>query len=109
MGWFSHDTEDDAIKQISKINVEMRAISSLIHLNYNMIDGRNRDKIRSHVNTLISLANKYEKIKSNLSQMDQMLLMGATVDVWNGERVGIYTWEVYFSNTMKQLAIDINY
>ena len=84
MGWFSQDTEADALKQIEKINVEMRAISALIHLNYNMIDGRNRNKVISHYNNIISHGRKYDRIKANLSEMDRMMLMGATVDVWNG-------------------------
>ena len=109
MGWFSQDTEADALKQIEKINVEMRAISALIHLNYNMIDGRNRNKVISHCNNIISQGRNYDRIKANLSEMDRMMLMGATVDVWNGERVGVLTWEMYFRNVMKQLTNDINY
>lgn len=109
MGWFSQDTEADALKQIEKINVELRAISALIHLNYNMIDGRNRNKVISHYNNIISHGRKYDRIKANLSEMDRMMLMGATVDVWNGERVGVFTWEMYFRNVMEQLTNDINY
>ena len=109
MGWFSQDTEADALKQIEKINVELRAISALIHLNYNMIDGRNRNKVISHYNNIISQGRKYDRIKANLSEMDRIMLMGATVDVWNGERVGVLTWEMYFRNVMEQLTNDINY
>lgn len=36
MGLFSSDTEADALRQIEKINSEMRAISALIHLNYDI-------------------------------------------------------------------------
>lgn len=87
----------------------MRAISSLIHLNYGMIDGRNRDKIKSHLNTIFSYANKYDKIKNNLSEFDRMMMLGATVDVWNGERVGVIMWEQYFRNVCKKLKEDIDY
>lgn len=53
----------DALKQIEKINIEMRAISALIHLNYDMIDGRNRNQIKSHFINIV----RYGKnmIKSN--------------------------------------------
>ena len=109
MGFFSPDTETDALRQIEKINVEMRAISSLVHLNYGMIDGRNRDKIRSHLNNIFSYANKYERIKNNLSELDRTMLLGATVDVWNGEQVGVFAWEHYFRNVSQKLKQDINY
>lgn len=32
MGFFTKDTPADALKQLEKINQEMRAISALIHL-----------------------------------------------------------------------------
>ena len=87
----------------------MREISALIHLNYNMIDGRNRSKIKLHYNIIIGYAQKYGKIKSNLSEMDRVLLMGATVEVCNGERVGVFTRETYFRNTIDRLHQDLNY
>lgn len=109
MGFFSPDTEADALKQIEKINSEMRAISALIHLNYNMIDGRNRTQIKLHLTNAFRYAAKYDRIKRNLPDLDRMMLMGATVNVWNGERVGVFTWEIYFENVTKQLCIDLDY
>ena len=109
MGLFSSDTEADALKQIEKINTKMRAISALIHLNYDMIDGRNRSQIKSHFSNIVRYGSKYDRIKQNLSEMDRMLMMGATVDVWNGERVGVLMWESYFRNTMEYLYQNLNY
>lgn len=109
MGFFSRDTEADALKQIDKINREMREISALIHLNYNLIDGRNRSKIRLHYNIIEGHVQKYERIKRNLSEMDQIMFLGATVDVWNGERVGVLIWEEYLRNTLRKLNNDLNY
>lgn len=109
MGFFTKDTEADALKQIEKINREMREISALVHLNYNMIEGRNRSKIRLHYNVIVGYAQKYDRIKSNLSDYERGMLMGATVNVWNGERVGVFTWETYLRNTLNQLNYDINY
>ncbi len=109
MGFFSPDTEADALKQIEKINSEMRAISALIHLNYNMIDGRNRNRIKFHLTNALRYAAKYYRIKQNLPELDRMMFMGATVNVWNGERVGVFMWETYFENVTKQLCIDLNY
>lgn len=41
--------------------------------------------------------------------MDRTLMMGAMVDVWNGEHVGVFTWEFYFRNTMEYLYQNLNY
>lgn len=109
MGWFSPDTEADAINQIQKINIEMRAISALIHLNYNTIDGRNRKKVREHYNNILFYGRKYDRIKARLSEIDRAMLMGASVDVWNGERVGVFTWEMYLRNVLEYLSNEINY
>jgi hypothetical protein len=109
MGWFSPDTEDDAIRMIEKINTEMRAINASMHLNYNMIDGRNRSECRSHYNKVLSYAQKYDRIKQNLSIMDRAMFLGASVDVWNGEHVGVIVWEQYFRNVMEFLNKELNY
>lgn len=109
MGFFSPDTEADALRLVDKINTQMRAINASMHLNYNMIDGRNRSVCRNHFNDIISLVKKYERIKNNLSEYDRAMMMGATVDVWNGERVGLFTWEHYLSNVLQRLNQDINY
>lgn len=109
MGFFSPDTEADALRQVEKINTEMRAISALIHLNYNMIDGRNRSQIKLHYNNILRYATKYDRIKRNLSEMERVLMMGATVNVWNGERVGVFMWEHYFRNSMDYLCQNLNY
>lgn len=109
MGFFSRDTEADALNMVDKINSEIRAISASMHLNFNMIDGRNRNECRTHYNNAINYIKKYERIKNNLSEMDRVLLLGATVDVWNGERVGLIMWEQYLRNILPKLHQDINY
>lgn len=109
MGLFTKDTTKDALKLIEKINQEMRAISASVHLNYNMIDGRNRSKVKSHYNIIAYHIHKYERIKNNLSIYENVELNASIVTVWNGERVGVPTWELYLSNTMRQLKIDLDY
>lgn len=109
MGFFTKDTPTDALKQLEKINQEMRAISALIHLNYNMIDGRNRDKIRTHFNNIVNYASKYERIKNNLSICDKLDLELMQMPLWNGEDGNVLKWEMYFKMTMDQLYKDINY
>lgn len=47
MGIFSKGTKEEAKTQINKINIEMRAISASMHLNCNIIDGRNKFEIKS--------------------------------------------------------------
>jgi 6-phosphogluconate dehydrogenase len=109
MGLFSPVTEEEALKYVDKINTEMRAISASMHLNYNMIDGRNRNDCRKHYSNIISYTQKYERIKNSLSEFDRDMMMGATVDVWNGERVGLIMWEQYLRNVLSRLHQDINY
>ena len=109
MGFFTPDTKEDALKQIERINQEMRAISASIHLNYNQIDGRNRSEVSSHYNNVIRYSSKYNRIKNNLSFYDKVALEATRVNAWNGEVVGVFTWEVYLNNVMDKLCHDINY
>ena len=109
MGFFSKDTEVDALNQIEKINRDMREISATIHLNYNMIDGRNRRKLQLLYSSVVSKVRKYERIKNNLSDFEQGMLLGAPITVWNGEQTGVLMWESYLRDTLQQLAKDINY
>lgn len=109
MGLFTPDTESEALRIVNKINSEIRSINASMHLNYGIIDGRNRNKCREHFNTIVGYVKKYEKIKYNLSEYDRTLLLGATVDVWNGERVGLIMWEEYLRNVLNRLNYDINY
>ena len=109
MGFFSQDTKEDAIRCINKINVEMRAISASMHLNYNMIDGRNKNEIKSLYSNIIRYIQKYESIKKSLSGIDNLFFQGETVDVWNGERVDVFTWETYLFNVMHKLSNELNY
>ena len=60
----------EALRQLEYINQEMRAISALMHLNYNMIDGRNRDKVKVHFNNIVSYGSKYDKIKNTIVASD---------------------------------------
>lgn len=109
MGLFSRGNKEDALRQINKINVEMRAISASMHLNYNMIDGRNRNEIKSHYNNVVRYNQKYESIKRDMSATDRLFFEGETVDVWNGERVEIFTWETYLFNVLHKLYNELNY
>ena len=109
MGLFSPDTEADALKMVDKINSEMRAISASMHLNYNMIDRRNKTECQKHYNSILSYVRKYERIKNNLSEMDRVMMLGGSVDVWNGEHVGLIVWEQYLRNVLNYLNLSLNY
>lgn len=109
MGFFTPDTLADALKQVEKINREMRAVSASCHQNYDQIDGRNRREITAHYNNIVLYLSRYERIQRQLSLFDQVALGASTVDVWNGEIVGIQTWELYVKNTMERLHQAINY
>lgn len=108
MPLFRRYTEDDAIKQINNINHEMRAISALLHLAGGDVTASNRDAIIKHLQTIVQYGKKYDKVKASFSSMDHTLFMGATVDVWNGEQVGVFKWEFYFRQTMDHLIHELN-
>lgn len=108
MGIFSKGTKEEAKTQINKINIEMRAISASMHLNCNIIDGRNKFEIKSHFNNIVRYTQKYERIKRDMSDIDNLFFQGETVDVWNGERVDVFTWETYLFNVMKKLSNELN-
>lgn len=109
MGFFTKDTPADALRQLEKINQEMRAISASMHLNYNMIDGRNRDKVRTHYNNIIRYGSKYDRIKKSLSIIDQLELEGMQMPLWNGTERNVLAWEFYFRITLDELHKEINY
>lgn len=109
MGFFTKDTPADALRQLEKINQEMRAISAIMHLNYNLIDGRNRDKIKVHYNNIIRYGSKYDRIKNSLSIYDKVELEGMSMPLWNGKEGNVLSWEFYFKITLEQLNKDINY
>jgi hypothetical protein len=109
MGLFSQDTAADAMKCIEKVNEELRAISALMHHNYNMIDGRNRDKIIPHYNNIIKNVRKYEKIINNLSMYDKLELQCTKIYLWNGEYNDVTAWEFKLPLVLHQLERDINY
>ncbi len=109
MGFFSRGTKEGALKQIGKVNSEMRAISAAMHLNYNMIDGRNRNEVSIHYNNIVRYIQKYEREKNDLSEIDCLFFLGETVDVWNGERVDVFTWETYVHIILHKLSIELNY
>ena len=108
MGLFTKDTEADAIRMIDCINREMREISASVHLNYNQIDGRNNYKVLKHYKRILTYLSSYMKIKSNLSEFERGMFLGATVDVWNGERVGVIMWEAYIANTLDRIKHELN-
>ena len=108
MGFFTQYTEVDALNKIEAINMEMREICALIHANGNLINSKNSSFIRQHCENIVFHINDYENIKSKLSEYDKTMLMGKTINVWNGEQVGIFMWEYYLSNVMRQLQHDIN-
>lgn len=109
MGFFTKDTKEDALKQLEKINQEMRAISASMHLNYNMIDGSNREKVRAHYNNIVKYYSKYKDIKRGFSIYDQLDLERMSMSLWNGKPGDVTAWEFYFNITIEQLYRDINY
>lgn len=109
MGFFTHDTEEAALKKVELINREMREIGASMKLNFNMIDGRNRSTVRNHYNNIISYWNSYNKIKANLSEYERGMLWGTTIIAWDGTQTGVLYWEYCLANVLEILDKEINY
>lgn len=107
MGLFS-SKEQDAIEQIEKINRRIKTIREMMRKSPN--DQLTRDNIHDAALLLNECTNfwrKYENYVSQMNFMQKTLFMGQTVDCWNGERVGVYTWEVYYKNVFSALAGEV--
>lgn len=65
-------------------------------------------KLNLHFNNIVRYTQKYERIKRDMSDIDNLFFQGETVDVWNGERVDVFTWETYLFNVMKKLSNELN-
>jgi len=106
MGLFSSN-ESDAIKQINKMNSCIFQIRQMIRLTDDTIVSSNAGNIAIILNECSGYYTKYEKIKSGMGSFNESLFMGATVDCWNGERIGVFQWEHYFKNTFHMLIEGI--
>lgn len=109
MGFFSKNTKQEALCQIEKINQEMRAISASMHLNYNMIDGRNRNEVRRHYNNIVGYVSKYKRIKGSFPMLEQLELEAEKIMLWNGKEADITTWEFYLFPLLEEIYKEVNY
>lgn len=108
MGIFS-SKEDKAIEQIQKINRRIKMIREMMRQSP---DGRlTRYNIRDAALILDECGTFWNKYQSYTNQMDYMqkqLFMGATVECWNGERIGVFLWEQYFHDAFLGLAAEVH-
>ena len=103
MGWFSI-SEDDAIREIKKINAGMRAIRETIRITGDEVVNSNKKGVAIQLQDCISHFEKYENIVSRLGNMERVLFYGVSVPVWNGETVTPLQWEQYFKNVVHLLT-----
>lgn len=107
MGLFSNK-EKDAIEQIEKINRRIKIIREMMRQSPN--DQLTRDNINDAallLNECASFWHKYESYVSRMDYMQKTLFYGMVVDCWNGERVGVNTWETYFKNIFSALTGEV--
>lgn len=108
MGLFSKDTKVDCLDLINKMNQEMRAMNASLHLNNNLIDGRNKNEIASHYNNVVNYLTKFHKIKNRFPMLERLELESTKVNLWNGKIVDSFSWEFWLEDTMKWLYQEIN-
>lgn len=107
MGLFS-SKEQDAIEQIEKINRRIKTIREMMRQSPS--DQLTRDNINDAallLNECVSFWHKYESYVSRMDYMQKTLFKGQIVDCWNGERIGILTWENYFKNVFSALTAEV--
>jgi hypothetical protein len=103
MGWFSI-SEDDAIREIEKVNAGMTVIRETIRITDDEIVYSNKLEVAIQLQDCINHFHKYENIVSRLDFMKRTLFHGAIVPVWNGEKVTPLQWEHYFKNVAHMLT-----
>lgn len=107
MGLFSNN-EQDAIEQIEKINRRIKTIREMMRQSPD--DQLTRDNIHDAallLNECSTFWQKYQSYVSKMNFMQKTLFMGKTVDCWNGETIGIFTWETYFKNVFSALTGEV--
>ena len=107
MGLFS-SKEQDAIEQIEKINRRIKTIREMMRQSPD--DQLTRYNIHDTallLNECAAFWKKYQSYTSQMNFMQKTLFMGATVECWNGETVGVNTWETYFKNIFSALTGEV--
>lgn len=107
MGLFS-SKEQDAIEQIEKINRRVKTIREMMRQSPD--DQLTRNNIHDAALLLQECSTYWQKYQGYVSKMGFMqktLFMGSTVECWNGENVGVFTWETYFKNVFSALTNEV--
>ena len=107
MGVFS-SKEQDAIEQIEKINRRIKTIREMMRQSPD--DQLTRYNIRDAallLNECTTFWQKYQGYVSKMNFMQKTLFMGKTVECWNGENVGVFTWEMYYKKVFSALTDEV--
>lgn len=100
--------EQNAIEQIEKINRRIKIIREMMRQSPD--DQLRRDNIRDAallLNECAAFWKKYESYTSRMDFMQKTIFQGKAVECWNGERIGIFTWETYFKNIFSALTGEV--
>lgn len=107
MGLFS-SKEQNAIEQIEKINRRIKTIREMMRQSPNdQLTYANIKDAALLLNECATFWRKYESYVSCMDYMQKTLFKGQIVDCWNGEQVGVITWELYFKNVFSALTAEI--
>lgn len=107
MGIFS-SKEQDALEQIEKINRRIKTIREMMRQSPNdQLTYSNINDAALLLNECATFWRKYESCVSRMDFMQKTLFQGQLVDCWNGERIGIVTWESYFKNVFSALTGEV--
>lgn len=103
MDFFSeHETE--ALKMIEKINDDMRSICKSLALNKGRINFKNNGLILLYYRRMLKHVQKYDEIRDNFNEVQDVLFKGANVTLWNGEKSAVLKWEVEMRRELDYLS-----
>lgn len=107
MGLFSNK-EQDAIEQIGKINRRIKTIREMMRQSPNdQLTQYNIHDAAILLSECSAFWQKYQDYVANMNFMQKTLFMGRSVECWNGENVGVLTWETYFKNVFSALMGEV--
>ena len=107
MGLFS-SKDQYAIEQIEKINRRIKTIREMMRQSPDdQLTHSNIHDAALLLNECSTFWKKYQSCVSKMNFMQKTLFMGKMVECWNGENVGVFTWETYYKNTFSALVGEV--
>ncbi len=101
--------EDKAVELIDKINLRVKQIRELMRNSPNdRLTYVTAPTAKVLFREIENYWREYKSIVSSMNFMQSTLFMGRRVDCWNGEYLGVFGWQEYFSDIHRALTIELS-